>query len=620
MSDNIFNYFSSKGTRKVDPIDDAEFDSIDSPPAPSDSPSQLPTQDLAQDSAKDVVPAVVASTGMDSRGNTPKSTAPSEPKPVPPEPKKTQSNWDYLASLLGIKKESTQSTPEEQTIPVVAEKQEKPKTRSGREVNRPSRSGRVETTQQEPVQEEAILNSLFLASDSASESVDTQTDKFREPEISSEDESDLEYVEFEVEDLDKSADSDDSERKSRRVPARPSEGRSRENQSRRGSEHDRPPGRHRQDSQRSSEGTRSSSDRPSRGDRDQKGSDQGGRDRQGQDQLRRDPHGRDRQSRDSHGRDSHGRDLPSRDSQGLDRKMRDELNPSAQQRREPVGESDRNPRKEKSQDKDSFRRTPAAEAPVASSFGSGIFEDSPARGERGEIRGVEDRYDEESPRAEGEAPRRKRRRRPRGRDSSRETAAGLPRHTALPEIDPPDDFFDEVGWQPTQPTQPARQVRSETSHNLSDDELDASFGDEETPFSAVKEDESELGDRTGRKRRRRRPRSRRESAEPNPSNLGMEADFDSRPSGSSDRSDVDKDESDYDQAHRNPRQHRQPAAGRTADRNQDDEGQSSAEHPKKDRKFPTWEEAISVLVESNIKNHSRSSGQNRSGNRGRRRR
>jgi hypothetical protein len=44
---------------------------------------------------------------------------------------------------------------------------------------------------------------------------------------------------------------------------------------------------------------------------------------------------------------------------------------------------------------------------------------------------------------------------------------------------------------------------------------------------------------------------------------------------------------------------------------------SGAEDKKK--KFPTWEEAISGMVESNIKNHSRGGGQSRSGKRGRRR-
>jgi hypothetical protein len=553
VSDNFFNYFSSRGTKRVDPIDDADFESIDAPDQPA--PAAPVPAEIEKPVASTREGASPVSSGVEVSQISSASPSKEEPRRSQPvaesksSKKETGGHWDYLASLLGIKKSPSATVSE--AAPEVFSSQP---VMSSPEIEPASLSAKTSFFELEPVpaeKEVSILSSLFPATEPTGDAGPDVDDD----ELESDDsiELDAEYLEFEIEELETTRDGDEppSERRLRRtrdkdpgeVPAPRRE--------RAADRNDSPAARRRD---------------PRRGEMK---TDRGRRDRQ---------------------------DEP-RASRAENTRSRD---PGAKHPVTDVRMESAKPKRREAPD-DAPRVSPRRNE--ESSFGAGIFEsdsfETPSR-----------MSDHDEPKAE----KRKRRRR-RGRNRAKESVTDheeIPtspvRSSELPFQDPPDEYFDEIGWQPAK----KEALRPTYSDDRSGDAPEFDDDDYISPASGqeLPEEEKE-GD--GRKRRRRR--GRRSGAEDREMVSDRETfsrdEVTERPRTTG-RSHIEADDFEDDDEEFSSRPARGNDHGRSSDR--------SVSSEDKKKKFPTWEEAISGLVDSNIKNHSRSGGQNRTNKRGRRRR
>ncbi len=523
MSDDLFSYFSSKGTRKVDPIDDDDFNSFGATPQPpADDLAHNPLlpsvceDDLEQQAFRQAQgqPPVEASVDTEAEAESQLMEEPLAPvadEPAPP--KKEQGHWDFLASLLGIKRsteEKKPAAPAPPAAPVQKASAKTPSTDARREIgdSKTSASKEVDLFTLKSGQgddENPVLSTLFQpASDSGF---------VRENELSGEataDDDELDYLEFEVEELDPTVREDAHQpRRSRREQ--------------------------RASNERSS-GERTTGERGS----GERGSGERGSGERG--------------SGDSDSRGQH-----------------------------------RRPRGQRSAERTAGYRAESLKVPDDSDDEQPLVrqERAPAGEERG--------------------PRRRRRRRSR-RDETHSEVAPVESEAIRPssqsswgsddQRDPPDDFFDEIGWQPSGAGKSADFDDAEVE-DVSETTRDR---DEETP----------AGDRPRRRRRRRGARPSNEGTEPGtherrPATIVRNESF---------GDDDDDFDDDLDVARGSSSMYERDRSGASGGTRKP----KSGEDRERKHSFPTWDEAISGLVESNIKNHSKYSSQSgRPRGRGRRR-
>lgn len=536
MSDDIFNYFSSRGTKKVEPIDDADFDSIDAPPPPEAAANPEAEQKPGTPSITAAVPLV-----SESESRPPREKAkPAQPAAAAKPAKKEPGHWDYLASLLGIKKSSPTPIEEEE----LADEEVEPSP-AQHESTAPS-SSQASIFNLEPAQPEKethILSSLFRPTEPAGSDFERSTRQVDDLDEEVSDSSD-EYLEFEIEELDPRSGEDEfsAERRKRREAF--------------------------------SEDSVST-------------------DRRDRDVPRREP---------PRSRGHRPREESSRNSGGVEetetRGSRRDPRPARHEER-----SARTP--ERTSDRNRERERTRPQSDVSAKFGEGIYD-------------YESRSDEDLAAGEPVTEKRRRRRR-RGRGRSKETSAegvGIPSlppaSNELPFYDPPDEFFDEIGWQP---------VTSAEGRPSTSDPKDRNVAAYEDPIEDLPSDfrgavREPGGDRKRRRRGRGSRRSREGEREAVPAiDRGVRDEYQDDLDWQDSRQPSPAEDFDDSEMEYSPRHDRSSSEG--SSRGQNSQRGSSSDEKKK--KFPTWEEAISGMVESNIKNHTRSGGQGRSGKRGRRR-
>jgi hypothetical protein len=628
VSDDLFQYFNKSSSRKFEPIDDPDFDALDDEPTVASNPTGDPPTPVEEPTL------VTASTSL--TGNTPDRDVISEsndvdPSETEPPAKKGESHWDFLAGLLGIKK----SNPPPAEKKVVVEKAP-PRVEPSKTVQAPKVAPPAPPTA-DPLQEifrpDLPLEKIDLFEETKSESPrsglwetkDRTTDPLselfddqrqeerfaplaaqpnhvdweeeeEEEEEGEEDQDDTElsedteFLEFEIEEWD----SVQSETRtgSRRRPSREPE----------------------------------AEDQPQKQDREPAGP-----------RGRRNDRSRRSDSRQSDSRQSDSRQSDSRQSDSRQRDSRSDRGRGDREARRVA--ADPSTRRSDARPHPPARGGSHPPAPVSaarSDFGAGLFEDEPSSEARFEPSQFEP--------SQTDSKSRRRRRRRGGRSSAESSGERLEEVKGFApeiEIDPPDDFFDEIGWnaQPASASLSDRDRRSEEIDDFDEDEIFSSRSE------TMSDDDSEDGEREPRKRKRKRRRGKKDR-DKEPASVTPIADlsddddfldeipvFDDLPS----RTDEAKSSRNHrkrkddesrrgpssgsgrDSSHGSSKDARRGSQQRSQPELEDDFDGDDSEDGKK-AKFPTWDEAISGLVQSNIKNHSRQNRGGRSSGGGRRQR
>ena len=520
MADDIYDYFSGNAPKKLEPIEDDDFDGVDEPAIQNqaDSGERQPTTPSEPGDA-DLTPAQqVEATAADQPTHA-------DDKPAP---RKSDSHWDFLAGILGIKREPKESPSDPLSKATISEKPSVPTKPSlppepvVKKTTKPTQAaqGNIESGEPksgagleffgfDPIpspEDETILKSMFHAdrpsegidlfgadADASSTDDDDEDDHSRDFAAVDADDGD-DYLEFEIEELDDSPYREgEAERRGRRSRRRaPSQ--------EEGDHQGRSPARADRSDYRSWEDSASSARKPNY--------------------------------------------KSGRSEAGADEHQRDDRNDPAEDR------------------------------------------DSGDAGSRSK---------------------RRRRSRGRGRDRKRELANedALPaQDLAADALD--DDLVDEIGWvrptykssEPGEPVEPLRAPSSRknaSTESTSDFHADEEFDDDDLSDSAE----------AGRPRRRRSRRRGKGGRRDGQVQDGQDERQDESLSGFYSQQEEDA----YDHANRSRSAQRPDRMTRMERDDQDTDGSGS--------RFPTWAEAISSIVEANIKNHSQS-GRGRGGNGNRR--
>jgi len=630
VSDDLFQYFNKNSTRKFEPIDDPEFNSLDEedqPPTSAQSVDAGPTSSAPSDELS--LREDTAGIGLTADAGTAKPASPLAPtlqesgakvvvqsssEPVSgqepkTETKKGESHWDFLAGLLGIKK-SPPSAPQPTTTGTFSPESKTPSTpptpstptatpqlgdlgltpiptqeESGplKEMFRPGEAKREldlfeDSRKESPFDQESV----FPDDDDVDEfDGELEEDDLFEPIGQGDEESDswdddVEYLEFEIEEWD-SLRSEDDQPARRRPPRHSTDQEVRDPR----------PAATRQPESRSPDSRKPDSRKP-----------------------------------DSRRPDSRQPDSRQPDSRQPDSRKSDSRQPSSRADRDQPSRDPhhRTPRPtEKSSMAPPSKSTPPAKPAQAaelvesrSDFGAGLFDDaSPG--------------DSLASQAEPKSRRRRRRRGGRSqndpvdqepyKESYRESDRELEEtKNFVPEIenDPPDEFFDEIGWNPN----PAKnEIRSGRGQRGRPDEVDdADVADAYLDGSDLLEPEDADGDLRKRKRKRRRGKKNREKEiegvvpisdlDEDEDFLDETVDFDDSPAQPSSEvpsySRPQRKKKGDDARHSTPKN-----KDKRSESDDDDDLDGDLNEGGKKTKFPTWDEAIAGLVQSNIKNHAR---------------
>ena len=632
MADELYDYFGGNASKKVEPIEDDDFDTEDEAPVEAAAASDNPP--IAENTATDAL----AQSDVQSGGN---DESESEPE------KEKGGHWGFLASMLGIspKAAAKESKPKEKKaraeslapakkpIPApvakkkprpnpVARTEAKPAAEKGKEFfgfdpiespekatvlpsmfsskssnddpddligwKSPAKNVEAKIEPEESVPSAPVEEQPPAASTQATESFD---------DIYDDDGDDLdgdEFVEFEIEELDESPHSDSQavehgRRTRRRKPTGNSNNDGQDEPAEERPRSRAPKGSHQQHDEIKAENRKekpSESDEPREPSRGRgRGRDRGGRNRSDQGQVEREPavseSSRSESSRTDSGRSDSGRSGRNRGGQDRDDSTRDEP-----KRGRGRGNRDRN---QPQQDRPEPASAESRPSERPSGFGAGILEDEFDAVDAVDFDddNVNDAGFSEPAASEDEKPKRKRRRR-RGR--SRGEGASNKKNDDLSSEEKPSGKRGSPGGG----------FGSGLTDEDHDEYDDSEYKDDvvEDLYEEPLDDDVEEEEESSRSQRPKRGRSRGRGR----GRTSQSRETEDRPPRGHDDQDDDQEFDDNDDE--NDDDSVESDSGSRSNRSQRSRNDRDREaNPMADRKrakVPTWDETITVLIESNI--------------------